>query len=559
MKVKPYPIPGKPIAAIILLLALVRLVALMAVTDDSAFVERLGSVRDGEAWVVRGRIVKPPRLRTQATVRLVLAVDQVRFQPEAAWRSVDGQRLEVHVYTRGRKGQKGDIRADLPALITPSAYGDEIEVTCRGRPRPPTRHQPPCVRTYWKNTVLVRSASGNPVMEIVFAAKRHLMRSYQELLPGHVFALAAGAVLGERGPVRTGNYGDHPISTLFADAGIGHVLAVSGLHVGILAAGMVMLLRALRVQRRHRILPMALVLGAYMLLTGARPATVRATLMALIAITASGFKGCSAFRSVWAGVGASAAIMLVWQPRLILDAGFQLSYCAVLSLLVLTRPVCRALSRASGAVLICGGICMAITVPILNRHADVIWSGYGLVIVLAGWRAASLAANAMATRIPILGRHTFRRLPRPLQSLIAAQCAIQLGMVIPLGSFYFGHFSTAGTVVNLFAIPLIAVFVQAALLTGTLNVIPCVGGILAWLPKWVTIGSGLLFFRVAELGADTLPCVSVPRPSALLLCAWYAALAYVFFGRRLRVRLGLRRLRPMSFIAGARNTQEVAS
>jgi len=81
----------------------------------------------------------------------------------------------------------------------------------------------------------------------------------------------------------------------------------------------------------------------------------------------------------------------------------------------------------------------------------------------------------------------------------------------------------------------------------------------AWLPKWVTIGSGLLFFRVAELGADVLPCVNVPRPSPLLLCVWYAALTYVFFGRRLRVRLGLRRLVPIPLIAGTRKTQEVAS
>ena len=72
----------------------------------------------------------------------------------------------------------------------------------------------------------------------------------------------------------------------------------------------------------------------------------------------------------------------------------------------------------------------------------------------------------------------------------------------------------------------------------------------AWLPKWVTNGSGLLFFRVAELGANVLPCISVPRPSPLLICAWYATLAYVFAGPSARGLL---------FKTGSKHTLETAA
>lgn len=525
-------------ASLLLILVAVRLLA--PAPADDGLQTRLAEVEPGTVARIRCRVVKTPEMRTQATVCLTVVVNSARFQEDGTWLPLSGERMELHVYTRGRPGCKGDIAQDLPALTTPLAYGCELEARVERTRYAPMRGRLPRTRTYWKNVTLTREAPRRPGMASIMALKFRLLRDYSHGLPDPVCRLAAGAILGNRGPVRTGIYGGQPITRLFARAGIGHVLAVSGLHVGILAAGLALTLRRLGVSKRQCIAPMTLALVGYLLLTGARPATARATLMAVIAIAASAFGGWTALRSLWVGLITSAAVLLAWQPRLLLDPGFQLSYSAVFSLLLLTRPLDHALSRLHTTALLACLACLAGTTVLVARFPRAIWGIRGLTATLIAWRLALRAADAAQRRFPLPGKAPFRRLPAPVRSLVTAQLAIQLGTVVPLGSLYFGRFSTAGTFVNLLAIPLIAVFVQAGILTGVLGMIPWVGPALAWLPRLVTIWSGCIFFRIADLGARLLPCPSVPRPSPLLLCAWYAALVLLLFGRTLWLRLAVR-------------------
>lgn len=137
----------------------------------------------------------------------------------------------------------------------------------------------------------------------------------------------------------------------------------------------------------------------------------------------------------------------------------------------------------------------------------------------------------------------YRRFPRALQRLIAAQCAIQLGLIIPLSGLYFGHFSVAGILVNLAAIPLIGVFVQAGLLFGLLDLIPVAGGALAWVPEQIAIVSGRLFFEIAHVGAGIFPYPEVPPISPALLPLYYLGLLALVRGREITraLRESLRR------------------
>ncbi|MHC5056200.1 MAG: ComEC/Rec2 family competence protein [Planctomycetota bacterium] len=112
----------------------------------------------------------------------------------------------------------------------------------------------------------------------------------------------------------------------FAESGLGHLLAVSGLHLAILAGLMGWVLRRMGVGRR----PMAVALGAfavfYAMLAGARPPVVRAATMVVTYLAASVL---GRDRDLANTVAFAAFALLVWRPAWLEDAGFQLSFAAV--------------------------------------------------------------------------------------------------------------------------------------------------------------------------------------------------------------------------------------
>ena len=115
----------------------------------------------------------------------------------------------------------------------------------------------------------------------------------------------------------------------FAGAGIMHVLAVSGLHVGIIYLLLQRLLSVFGSSRFQQIISLAivtLVLGGYTLLTGMTPSVLRAALMFFILLLA---RNLGRRTNLFNGLVVSAFILLLAQPYLVYSIGFQLSYLAV--------------------------------------------------------------------------------------------------------------------------------------------------------------------------------------------------------------------------------------
>lgn len=139
------------------------------------------------------------------------------------------------------------------------------------------------------------------------------------------FALVSALVLGQKqmlGP---------EIKEEFSRAGIMHILAVSGLHVGIVSILIMTLLKVLRIRsRRMQITILLVVLWSYAILTGLGPSVVRAALMFSFLHTGKLIKrSANSINSLLA----SAFLMLVINPLYLFDAGFLLSYSAVFYIL----------------------------------------------------------------------------------------------------------------------------------------------------------------------------------------------------------------------------------
>lgn len=126
----------------------------------------------------------------------------------------------------------------------------------------------------------------------------------------------------------------------FRRAGVGHLMAVSGLHVGIIAAMILGLWRRLNLKGNlPLILAIALVI-VYAYLTGMRPSALRAAIMVSIALAALLL---DRERDLPTAVAFAALVTLFINPLLLFTIGFQLSYAATLALIYIYRPLERIL------------------------------------------------------------------------------------------------------------------------------------------------------------------------------------------------------------------------
>lgn len=120
----------------------------------------------------------------------------------------------------------------------------------------------------------------------------------------------------------------------FSVAGLSHLLALSGLHIGLLTGCLLFFLRILKPSLIARIVKGVLVLlflWSYAYITGLSPSVLRSTI--LFSLLAIGLV-FDYRRNLLNALGIAAFFMLLYQPYYIYDIGFQLSYLAVFSLIV---------------------------------------------------------------------------------------------------------------------------------------------------------------------------------------------------------------------------------
>ncbi|HEY9117581.1 MAG TPA: ComEC/Rec2 family competence protein [Roseivirga sp.] len=129
---------------------------------------------------------------------------------------------------------------------------------------------------------------------------------------------------------------DNELIQSFSSTGAMHVLAVSGLHVGIIYAIVFGLMKYLRLNKRKYRWWMAIIsvsiLWGYAILTGLSPSVLRAvTMFTFVAL------GRALFRkgNIYNTLAISAMVLLLFNPYLIMSVGFQLSYLAVFGIVFL--------------------------------------------------------------------------------------------------------------------------------------------------------------------------------------------------------------------------------
>ncbi len=178
---------------------------------------------------------------------------------------------------------------------------------------------------------LIGHSAPNPFVEKSIPIRDYCARQVMEYIPNaKARAVILALVLGVKDEL------DNELIQSFSATGAMHVLAVSGLHVGIIYAIIFGLLKYLRLHRRKYRWWMAIIsvsiLWCYALITGLSPSVLRAvTMFTFVAL------GRALFRkgNIYNTLSLSALALLLFNPYLIMSVGFQLSFLAVFGIVFL--------------------------------------------------------------------------------------------------------------------------------------------------------------------------------------------------------------------------------
>jgi competence protein ComEC len=167
----------------------------------------------------------------------------------------------------------------------------------------------------------------NLLKNISLSIKNKIENTFEKLLPSPYNFILLGMILGEKTSIPP------QIKEFFIDSGVMHILAVSGLHVGIIAFALFFFLNMLKIPKKLRSIIIILILILYASITGFRPPVVRATIMFSLLVVG---KLINRSKSTYISLFLAAFLILLINPLVLYDAGFLLSFTVTFFIIYLS-------------------------------------------------------------------------------------------------------------------------------------------------------------------------------------------------------------------------------
>lgn len=181
---------------------------------------------------------------------------------------------------------------------------------------------------------LRRVADGHGLMRWSAKIRWWCSTTLERHIPGQQeAAIAKALVIGVTDAI------DNDLENAYAASGAMHVLAVSGLHVGIIYGILLLLFKPLGLSQKAKwfvAILSVLVLWGYAFVTGLSPSVLRAvTMFSFMAVA----KPLGYRSNIFNTLAGSAFLLMLFDPYLVMSVGFQLSYLAVLGIIWIERPI----------------------------------------------------------------------------------------------------------------------------------------------------------------------------------------------------------------------------
>ena len=242
----------------------------------------------------------------------------------------------------------------------------------------------------------------------IYKISEHIIERIYTIFPSETGGLMAALLIGDKSRLTL------ETKTNYSLAGASHVLAVSGLHIGIIAI-MILIPLSFISNKKIKLILFICFVTIFTLVTGVQPSAIRAALMSILIMTAYTFQRKPQLLNI---VCITALVIVLFDPSFIFSVGFQLSFFAVLGIAIFYQPI-------------------------VNKILSVLPQNYQNFIVK--FLTESIAVSISAT-----------------------------SLVAPFVAWYFDVFSLIGVFVNIIAVPLTSaamIFGFIALMTSYISMV----------------------------------------------------------------------------------------
>jgi competence protein ComEC len=282
----------------------------------------------------------------------------------------------------------------------------------------------------WQN---LNQNKGNTFLSLAYSLRRYCLSVFNKFISNNngERGVVSALVLGYRDNL------DPDIENSFANVGVIHIIAVAGLHVGLLFSLLILLLKPLPENRTGNLIRISIslsVIWLFALVTGLPGSVLRAsTMFSFIVIGKYSGKNYNTFNLL----AASAFFLLLCDPFLVKDVGFQLSFTAVAGILYLYPKLYAA-------------------IDVENKLLDKVWS------------MACLSISAQVATLPLI-------------------------------LFYFNQFPAYFIISNIVVVPLAALILYLTVALIILGKIAALASVFGWLIYHLTSAMDFIIANISHL------------------------------------------------------------
>lgn len=183
--------------------------------------------------------------------------------------------------------------------------------------------------------VVLHEKKVQPFRQFIYAARKYIVAVLRHYLSKdkNTIGIAEALLIGYKDDL------DKDLLQAYSNAGVVHIIAISGLHLGLIFFILSWLLNRLPFLKKNTLLKVILILGSlwlFAILTGSSASVLRSAVMfSCILLGSTYFKQSSIYNAL----ASSAFILLCYDPYFLWDVGFQLSYLAVIGIVWLQQPI----------------------------------------------------------------------------------------------------------------------------------------------------------------------------------------------------------------------------
>ena len=185
-----------------------------------------------------------------------------------------------------------------------------------------------------KDWILLPEKNTNAFMEFIYDTRENILQILQKYIKGeNELGIAEALLIGYKADL------DTDLVQAYSNTGVVHIIAISGLHLGLIYFMLLWIFDRIRFLRRSKITKAVIILASlwlFALLTGGSASVLRSAVMFTCIIAGNSFDKKS---SIYNSLAASAFLLLCYNPYFVWDVGFQLSYLAVVGIVVFQKPI----------------------------------------------------------------------------------------------------------------------------------------------------------------------------------------------------------------------------